>query len=96
MVKTIYFQDIFPFTYDVWGLADINSDYFNPKYNVNNFKLGAIMAVEFQILLQNFKVSKKVDVVKIYSFCLLGVYFVNDSMHSIMSTLEKHHHREDK
>ena len=47
IVRTIYFQDIFLFNYDVWGLADINSNYPDPGHDVNNFKSGAIMAVEF-------------------------------------------------
>lgn len=47
MVRTIYFQDTFLFTYDVWGSVDVNSNYPNPGHNVNNFKLSAIVAVEF-------------------------------------------------
>lgn len=47
VVRTIYFQDIFLFTYDVQKLADVNSDFFNPKHNVYNFKEGVIVAVKF-------------------------------------------------
>ena len=54
MMKTIYFQDIILFTYDVRGLMDVNSDYFDPGHDVDNFKSGATLDVEFQILLQNF------------------------------------------
>ena len=78
LVRTIYFQDTFPFTYDVRRSADVNSDYPNPGHNVDNFKSGATVAVEFQILSRNFKASKKVDAVKAYSFRLLGVYLVDD------------------
>lgn len=59
LVKTIYFQDSFLFTYDVRGSADVNSNYPNPGHNVNDFKSGATVAVEFQIILRNFKASKK-------------------------------------
>lgn len=90
MVRIIYFQDTFPFIYDVKGSADINSNYPDPRYNVDNFKSGATVAIEFQILLRNFKASKKVDVVKAYSFRLLGVYFIDDPMHSTISTPEKY------
>ena len=96
VVKTIYFQDIFPFTYDMWGLADINSNYSDPRYNVNDFKSGAIVAIEFQILSQNFKASKKVDAIKAYSFRLLEVFLVDDPMHSIILTLNKRRHGEDE
>lgn len=89
MIKTIYFQDIFLFTYDVRGSADVNSNYPDLGYDIDNCKLGATMTVEFQILLQNFKASKKVDVIKAYSFRLLGVYFVDNLVHSTMSTLKK-------
>lgn len=89
IVRTIYFQDTFLFTYDIQGSADVTSNYSNPRHNVNNFKSDAIIAVEFQILLQNFKVSKKFDIIKTYSFRLLGVYLINDSVYSIILTLNK-------
>lgn len=66
MIKTIHFQDTFPFIYDVRGSVDVNSDYPNLGHDVDNFKLGATMAIKFQILSQNFKASKKVDIVKTY------------------------------
>lgn len=47
VIKTIYFQNIFPFIYDVRGLADINSNYPDLEHNVNDFKLGARVAVKF-------------------------------------------------
>ena len=96
VVKTIYFQDIFPFTYDVWGLADVNSDYPGPGHDVNNFKSGATVAIKFQILLQNFKASKKVDAIKTYSFRLLEVYLVDDPVHSTISTPDKRQRGEDE
>ena len=89
VVRTIHFQDTFPFTYDVWRSADIDTDYPNPGHNVNDFKSGARVAIEFQILSWNFKASKKVDTVKAYSFQLLGVYLVNDPVHSTMSIPDK-------
>ena len=37
VVKTIHFQDKFPFMYDVHKLTDIDTNYLDPAYNVNNF-----------------------------------------------------------
>ena len=68
MVRTFYWQNTFPFTNNVWKSVDINTDFPNPKYNVDDFKLGAIVAMEFQILLRNFKASKKRNAIKAYSF----------------------------
>lgn len=96
MVRAIHFQDTFPFTYDVRGSADVDSDYPDPGHDVDDFKSGATVAVEFQILSRNFKASKKVDAVKAYSFRLLGVYLVDDPMHSTMSTPEKRRRGEDE
>ncbi len=96
MVKTIHFRDNFPFTYNVWELPNISSNFPDPGHNIDDFKAGAIVAVEFQILLRNFKASKKVDVVKAYLFQLLGVYLVDNPMHSTMSTPNKHQRGEDK
>lgn len=47
------------------------------------------MVIEFQILLYNFKASKKVNVIKTYLFQLLGMYFINDTMHLMMLTPNK-------
>ncbi len=96
VVRTIHFQDTFPFTYDVLESANVSSDFPDPGYDVDDFKAGATMAVEFQILSCNFKASKKVDAVKTYSFRLLGVYLVDDPIHSTMSTPNKRQHREDE
>lgn len=85
VVKIIHWQDKFPFTYDVWKSVDVNTNFPDPEHNVNDFKLGAIVAGEFQILLRNFKASKKEDAIKTYSFWLLGIYFVNDLVQSTMS-----------
>lgn len=65
VVRTIYQQDTFSFSYD-----NININFSNLEYNVNGFKSGAIVVVEFQIMLHNFKVYKKIDIVKAYLFQL--------------------------
>lgn len=54
------------------------------------------MAIEFQILLQNFKTSKKVDAIKAYLFRLLGIYLVDDLVYSTILTPDKSQHGEDK
>lgn len=90
MVKTINFQDTFLFIYNVQGLANVNSDYSDPGHNIKNFKSGMTVAIDIQILLQNFKAFKKVDAIKVYLFLLLRIYLVDDPVHSIMSTQDKH------
>lgn len=89
VVKTIHFQNTFPFTYDVCKSTDISSNYSNLGHDVDKFKAGAIVAVEFQILLRNFKASKKIDAVKTYLFWLLEVYLVDNPLHLTISTPNK-------
>ncbi len=96
VIRTMHFQDTFQFTYDVRESANVSNDFPDPGHDVDDFKAGATVVVEFQILSRNFKTSKKVDVVKAYSFRLLGVYFVDDPMHSTMSTPNKRQYGEDK
>lgn len=67
----------------------MSSDFLNLGHNIDNFKAKATIAEEFQILLYNFKTSKKIDVVKAYLFWLFGVYLVNHPIYSIMSTSNK-------
>ena len=68
VVKTIHFQNIFPIMYDFRRLADVDINYQDQGQNVNDFKSEIRMAIKFQILLQNFKTFKQIDVVKVYSF----------------------------
>ncbi len=83
--------------YDIRELAIVSSNFSDdPGHNVDDFKARATMAVKFQILLYNFKASKKVDVVKAYLFRLLGVYLIDDPIHSTMSTPNKHQCGADK
>lgn len=96
IVKIIYFQDIFLFTYNIWKSANINNNFSNLGHNVNNFKVGVIEVVEFQILLYNFNDSKKVDVVKAYSLSLLGVYLIDNLIHLIISTPNKYQCKKDE
>lgn len=74
---------------DVWELVDMSSDFFDLGYKVDNFKTMAIIIVEFQILLQNFKVSKKIDIVKTYLFWLLRIYLINNPIYLIILTPNK-------
>lgn len=90
VVRTIHFQDTFPFTYDVRKSANVNSDYPDPGHAVDDFKSGATVAIEFQVLSRaTSKLPKKVDAVKVYSFRLLGVYLIDDPVQSTMSTPDK-------
>lgn len=96
MVRTIYWQDIFLFTYEVWKSADVNTDFPDPRYNVNNFMSGATVVVEFQIMLCKLKTCNKVDIIKTYLFRLLGIYLVDDPMQSIILIPDKYQYRKDK
>lgn len=64
IAKAIHFQDIFPFTYNVWEFVEVTSNFPDSRHDINDFKLGAIVAIEFEILSHNFKASKHIDVVK--------------------------------
>lgn len=68
IVQAIYLQDTFPFTYNVYKSAKVKGDYPDPGYDVDDFKAGARVAVEFQIVSRNFKALKMIDAVKTYSF----------------------------
>ena len=96
MVITIYWEDTFQLTYDNRKSADINSNFPNPGHNVNDFKSSAIIAVEYQILLRNFKAFKKVNIVKAYSFRLLRIYLVDNLVQSTILTTNKRQHEDDK
>lgn len=89
VVRTIYWQDIFLFTYEVWKSADVNTDFPDPRHNVNNFMSGATVVVEFQIMLCKFKTCNKVDIVKTYLFRLFGIYLIDDPVQSIMLISDK-------
>ncbi len=96
IVKTIYYQDTFPFTYDVQKTTDVDADYPNPGHDVDDFKNGSRVVVELRIVSWNFKASKKVDAVKEFSFRLLGVYLIDDPVQTTVSTPEKRRRGEDE
>ena len=74
----------------------VKSDYSDLGYDVNDFKAGARVAVEFQIVLRNFRISKKIDAVKAYSFQLLGVYLIDELTNGTILSPENQHQRDDK
>lgn len=96
IVKTIHYQDIFPFTYNVRKTTNIDANYPNSSHDVNNFKNGSKVIVEFQIVSQNFKASKKIDAVKVFSFQLLGVYLIDNPIQTIVSIPKKRWWGEDE
>lgn len=61
----------------------------NKEYDVDNFRREMTVTIEFQILSHNFKSFKKVDIIKLYLFWLLGIYFINDLIYLIMSSTIK-------
>lgn len=69
---------------------NINSNYLDPEYNVDNFKARRIVVIKFQILSHNFKTFKKIDIIKIYSSWLFEMYLIDNLMHLTMSTPNKH------
>lgn len=75
-------------------MAKVKGEYLDSGHDVDNFKARAIIAVEFQLVSKNFKVSKKTNNVKIYLFRLLGVYLIDAPALSMMSSPEKQR-RED-
>ena len=56
---------------------------------MDNFKMRVIIAIKFEILLYNFKVFKKINVVKAYLFRLFKVYSIDDLIHSTIMMLNK-------
>lgn len=47
IAKTIFFQDTFPFTYNVYISFGVLSNFTNPQYNINDFKSAAIVERKF-------------------------------------------------
>lgn len=80
----------------MWKTTKIDADYPDPGHDMDNFRNGSKVAVEFQIVSQNFKASKKVDVVKAFSFQLLGVYLIDNPVQATVSTPEKRRRGEDE
>lgn len=80
IVKTIHYQNTFLFTYNVQKTTDMDADYLDPGHDIDNFKNGLKVGIEFQMVSWNFKAFKKVDVVKAVSFRLLGVYPIDDTI----------------
>lgn len=96
IVQAIHLQDTFSFTYDVRKSAKVKGDYPDPGHDVDDFKAGARVAVEFQIVSRNFKASKRINAVKAYFFRLLGVYLIDEPTNSTMSTPEKRRRGDDE
>lgn len=89
IIQAIYIQETFSFPYNVCEKTRVDRNYPNLGHDFDNFKVGAKVAVGFQVNSKNFKASKKIDVVKAYSFRLLGVYLVDDLSNETMLTPEK-------
>lgn len=68
IVQTIYIQNTFVFNYNVYKKAGVKKENSNPDYNVNKFKDGTKMAIEFQVNFKNFKASKKINSEKYICF----------------------------
>lgn len=77
-------------------MAKVKGNYLDLGYDVNDFKAGATIAVEFQLILRNFKTSKKINVIKVYLFRLLGVYLMDNPVLSTMSMPEKQNQKDNK
>lgn len=60
-VKAIHYHDTFPFTYDVRKTTDMDADYPDPGHDVDDFKNGSKVAIEFQVVSRNFRASKRVE-----------------------------------
>lgn len=64
-------------------------DYPDPGHDVEDFRAGSTMAVEFQIHSRNFKATKKTDATKACSFRLLRVYLIVEPKVLMVFTPEK-------
>lgn len=89
IVQTIYYQNTFPFIYNMRKTTNLNIDYPDLSYNIDNFKNSSKVIVEFQIMSFNFKASKKVNAFKAFSFQLLRIYLINKPVQAMLSILEK-------
>lgn len=85
IVTAIFLQDSSLFIYNVLNSAKVEDDFPDPEYNVDDVKVRATAAVEFQLVLRNFKTSKKINIMKAYLFRSLGVYLIDDLALSSMS-----------
>lgn len=86
MIKTIYWQNIFLFIYEVQKSTDVNNNFSNQGHDVNDFKSDAIVVVEFKILLRNFKAFKKRDLVK--TQFILAVWSISCWQSSIINIVD--------
>lgn len=84
------------FTYDVWKTTNIDTNNLNSGNDVDNFKNGSKVAIKFQIIFRNFKTFKKIDAVKTFSFWLLGIYLIDNTVQTTVSTPEKRWWGENK
>lgn len=75
---------------------EIEKNYLNLAYDVDNFKARAKVAVKFQVNSRNFKTNKKIDALKIYLFCFLEVYLVDNSNNKNISTFNKYYPRDNE
>lgn len=89
IIQVIHLQDIFSFIHNVHKSAKVKGDYPDLRNDIDNFKAKARVAIEFQIVLCNFKALKRIDAVKAYFFQLLEVYLIDKPTNSTISTLEK-------
>ena len=67
----------------------VKSDYLDLGHDVDNVKVEARVAVNFQVVLRNFKILKRIDIDKAYYFCLPKVYLIDELTNSIISIVEK-------
>lgn len=54
--------------------AKVKGDYLDLRHDVDDFKAEVRVVVEFQLVLRNFKVSKRVDVVKVYFLTVRSLF----------------------
>lgn len=77
------------FIYNVHNLAKIKGEYPDRGHDVDNFKAEAMVAMKFQLVLKNFKASKKIDAMEVYFFFLLRVYLIENLVLLTISMPEK-------
>lgn len=84
IVQTIHCQDTFLFTYDIHKSINLKKDFLDSDHDVDDFKVRARIAMEFSLILRNFKAFKKIESIKANFFYLLGVYLIDKPSQSMI------------
>ena len=74
----------------------MNNNNIKQRYDFDNFKFDVTMAIKFQIMLYNFEVFKKLNIIKMYLFRLLEIYLVIKLLYLIILTQNEYNYKNNK